>query len=165
MLARLRARGQRSAVMMLDLDHFKRINDEHGHRAGDLVLRRAAQAIRKAMRADSLLARYGGDEYTVILPGADSTRALEVAENIRLRVLQEVFLAHPGSDGRPALNIQGHFSASVGVASYRECVFPASIVDLEHRRQHFIRIADEAMYRAKRQGKNQVCLGCQREAL
>jgi diguanylate cyclase (GGDEF)-like protein len=154
------------SLIFLDLDHFKSVVDEHGHLVGGQVLAEVGHLLARVVdHPGATLARYGGDEYTVILPGADSTRALEVAESIRLRVLQEVFLAQPGADGRPALNIQGHFSASIGVASYRECVFPASIADLEHRRQHFIRIADEAMYRAKRQGKNQVCLGCQREPI
>jgi GGDEF domain-containing protein len=74
-------------------------------------------------------------------------------------VLNGVFLTEPGAEGRPALHLKGHFSASIGVASYRDCEFDEQELNLAVRRQQLIRIADEAMYRAKRRGKNQVCLG------
>lgn len=135
MLARLRARGQRSAVMMLDLDHFKRINDEHGHRAGDLVLRRAAQAMRKAMRADSLLARYGGEEFCAIVPVDDEDDATRAAERIRA-TLSRLALS---IDQRPL-----RLSVSIGLAVQRG--------DL--RFDELLAIADEGVYLAKERGRD-----------
>lgn len=135
MLARLRARGQRSAVMMLDLDHFKRINDEHGHRAGDLVLRRAAQAMRKAMRADSLLARYGGEEFCAIVPVDGEDDAAQAAERIR-DTLSRLALS---IDQRPL-----RLSVSIGLAVQRG--------DL--RFDELLAIADEGVYLAKAKGRD-----------
>jgi diguanylate cyclase (GGDEF)-like protein len=121
--------------MMLDLDHFKRINDEHGHRAGDLVLRRAAQAMRKAMRADSLLARYGGEEFCAIVPVDGEDDAARAAERIR-DTLSRLALS---VDQRPL-----RLSVSIGLAVQRG--------DL--RFDELLAIADEGVYLAKAQGRD-----------
>jgi diguanylate cyclase (GGDEF)-like protein len=134
--------------------------DTHGHLVGSQVLAEVGQLLAKTVdHPGATLVRYGGDEYVAVLPGANSERALEVAEKIRLAILESVFLSTPGYDGRAPLNLQGHFTASVGVASYRECQFHSPLGDLAVRRQEFIRIADESMYTAKRLGKNRVHLG------
>lgn len=146
------------SLLFMDLDHFKTVVDTHGHPVGGQVLAEVGHLLARTVEhPGATLARYGGDEYVVVLPGADSTRALEVAEDIRRAVAETVYLTEPFSDGRPALKLSGQFTASIGVASYRECILPEG--DLVTRRQVFIRIADEAMYRAKHRGKNQVCLG------
>lgn len=150
------------SLIFLDLDHFKTVVDTHGHLVGSQVLAEMGGLLSRTVdHPGCTLARYGGDEYVVVLPGADAQRALAVAEEIRKAVADGVFLTEPGIDGRPPLNLKGHFTASVGVASYRDCQFSDAgpEVDLEARRQQFIRIADEAMYLAKHRGKNQVCMG------
>ncbi len=154
------------SLIFMDLDHFKSVVDEHGHLVGSQVLAEVGQLLARTVdHGGATLARYGGDEYVVVLPGADAKRALQVAEGIRVAVLNGVFLTEPGAEGRPALNLKGRFSASIGVASYRDSEFEEGEVNLTVRRQQLIRIADEAMYRAKRRGKNQVCLGRDKASL
>lgn len=139
------------SLIFLDLDHFKSVVDAHGHLIGSQVLAEVGHLLARTVdHPGATLVRYGGDEYVAVLPGADAQSGLEIAEQIRRSIAETTFL-------EGSLNLRGHFSASIGVASYRECRFedPES---LEARRQNFIRIADDAMYQAKRQGKNQVCL-------
>lgn len=147
-------------LIFMDLDHFKSVVDEHGHLVGSQVLAEVGHLLADTVdHPGCTLARYGGDEYVVVLPGADAAKALTIAESIRLAILSGVFLKEPGAEGRPALHLKGRLSASIGVASYRDCEFEEHDFNLAVRRQQLIRIADEAMYRAKRRGKNQVCLG------
>ena len=148
------------SLIFMDLDHFKAVVDEHGHLVGSQVLAEVGHLLADTVdHPGCTLARYGGDEYVAVLPGADAARAMEIAEEIRVAILQGVFLTEPGAEGRPALHLKGRFSASIGVASYRDCDFEEHESNLANRRQLLIRIADEAMYSAKRKGKNQVCLG------
>jgi diguanylate cyclase (GGDEF)-like protein len=136
-IARLRARGSRAAVMMFDLDHFKRVNDVHGHQVGDRVLRHAAAIMRKALRADSLLARYGGEEFCAIVPAGDEVEALAAAERVRGALAS-----------RPiALNgVSIALTVSIGVAVQRG--------DL--RFDELLVLADDHVYAAKTQGRNRV---------
>ena len=149
------------SLIFMDLDHFKSVVDTYGHLVGSQVLAEVGHLLAATVEHPGCtLARYGGDEYVVVLPGADAARAMQIAETIRKAILNGVFLTQAGQEGRPALNLKGHFSASIGVASYRDSEFEEEDQpDLLVRRQQLIRIADEAMYRAKRRGKNQVCLG------
>ncbi|MBT9585754.1 sensor domain-containing diguanylate cyclase [bacterium] len=153
--------GSELSLIFLDLDHFKQVVDTHGHLIGSQVLAEVGRLLARTVEhPGATLARYGGDEYVLVLPGADAQRALTVAEEVRLAIEHGVYLSESDVEGRAPLNLTGQFSASVGVASYRDCQFrEEGVVDLDIRRQQLIRIADEAMYRAKHQGKNQVCLG------
>jgi len=135
MLARQRAQRRRGAVMMLDLDHFKRINDDHGHRAGDLVLRRAALTMRRALRADSLLARYGGEEFCAVVPVHSEADAAAAAERVRLALS-----AQPVTVGKRQIRL----TVSIGLAVQRG--------DL--RFDELLAIADDAVYQAKARGRN-----------
>jgi diguanylate cyclase (GGDEF)-like protein len=124
----------------LDLDDFKRVNDEHGHPRGDEVLRRVARALDSESRWADEPARYGGEEFAVALPETDLAGAIEVAERIRERVeTEEVPL---GGSGEVILT-----TASIGVAS-----LPGSAADVEM----LVAAADAALYEAKRNGKNRV---------
>ena len=154
-------RGDDLSLIFLDLDRFKRVVDTHGHLIGSQVLAEVGQLIARVVtQPDATLARYGGDEYVVILPGADADAGAATAEAIRQAIADTVFLAKPGDDGRPALNLKREFSASIGVASYRDCPFPADPPDdWKIRQRDFIQVADEAMYQAKREGKDRVCVG------
>jgi len=135
---RLADREQREiSLLMIDLDHFKRLNDEHGHAFGDQVLRETATTLLGALRETDIVCRYGGEELVVILPDCPIERAADKAEFLRLRI-QELSNAH-GAD----------ISASFGVASLPHT--SQSVTDL-------LSAADGALYRAKQGGRNQVMM-------
>jgi diguanylate cyclase (GGDEF)-like protein len=136
-LARIKASGEAFALLALDVDHFKRINDQHGHGAGDLVLRRVAHACRVALRPGDLLGRTGGEEFFAVLPATREAEAAMVAERLRAAVEQLRFDAID-----PALRV----TVSLGVAEWRG---DDTLVRLMAR-------ADERLYRAKEAGRNRV---------
>ena len=133
LMERCRRDGRPLAGIMMDADHFKLLNDQYGHQAGDDALARMATTIRGNLRAADTVGRYGGEEFLALLPGADASAAELVAERIRSAVAAE-----PGS---PSLRM------SVGVAA----VDPAA-EDLEG----LIRWADDALLQAKQAGRNRV---------
>ncbi|HSN91028.1 MAG TPA: GGDEF domain-containing protein [Anaeromyxobacteraceae bacterium] len=137
-VARARRAGTPLGLLLVDVDHFKRVNDERGHPAGDEVLRAVAGRIASAARAGDLVGRVGGEEFALALPGAGAADAREAGERVRARV----------ADGPVALE-GGDLAVtvSVGVASLGEP--PEEGPDLVAR-------ADEALYRAKRAGRNRV---------
>lgn len=127
------------AVLLLDLDHFKKINDQFGHLAGDAVLRRLAGILRTSLREQDLVGRYGGEEFIAFLPGAPAGTALQVAERIRLAVAGE------------RMEWETHaisFRASIGVA------VADGPLDGAQAYEAWIGHADEALYQAKRAGRN-----------
>lgn len=127
--------GTPTALVMLDLDNFKRVNDQFGHARGDEVLRAVAQTLVRNARGTDTVCRYGGEELAVLLPGTPLTEAVRVAERFRRAV------AESGGAQGP------HVTASAGVATYPEHAKQAdSLID----------VADAAMYRAKAAGKNRV---------
>lgn len=124
------------SLLMLDLDHFKKINDNHGHSVGDLVLRKFASILREQVRSADFVARYGGEEFVAILIGATRQESLIVAERIRARAESTIVSDH---DGRPV-----SFTTSIGVASFRH---GEKFDDVARR-------ADERLYHAKKQQRN-----------
>lgn len=127
------------AAMMLDLDHFKSVNDRHGHAAGDAVLATFARRVRTHLREDGLFGRFGGEEFAVLLPGVDADAALAVGERLRHIASEPVML----DDGR-ALDV----TVSVGVAT--------SAGNRLTRLEDLLHQADNALYRAKAMGRNRV---------
>ncbi len=127
------------ALLMLDIDHFKRINDTHGHLQGDVVLQKVALHIQKELRSYDIAARYGGEEFVAVLPDTSMKEAFNVADRIRLSV-QSMRFAGSLSNER--------VTVSVGVAIFPSPCFN-DIDDL-------LRAADESLYRAKEQGRNRV---------
>jgi diguanylate cyclase (GGDEF)-like protein len=130
-LARSSRTGNPVSLVMFDLDDFKRVNDQHGHQAGDDVLRGVAEALQVACRDLDTAARYGGEEFVVILPDCPPERSIEVAERLRTAV--------------SAADLPHRLTASAGVASY-----PEHADDLEG----LVRAADEALLLSKRSGRN-----------
>lgn len=139
-VARARRLHQPLSLMMLDLDHFKVVNDTWGHSLGDLVLIEAARILREELRGEDLGVRYGGEEFLAILPGTDSSAAQHVAERIRRRTAAASI---PADEGGPI-----RVTISIGVAA----LTPNDSVDT------LIARADAALYQAKDQGRNQVAL-------
>ncbi len=128
------------SLILLDLDHFKRVNDFYGHPVGDGVLREVSAALLRSVRETDLVARYGGEEFAVLLPRTHLTGALTVAE----RIARELAALRLGPDRAI------HVTASLGVSG-----FP-------HRQvltaEQLVSTADEALYRAKHEGRNKICL-------
>jgi diguanylate cyclase (GGDEF)-like protein len=131
--------GACAAVLLLDIDHFKRINDEHGHAAGDAVLRQLAELMRDGQRKIDMLGRIGGEEFAILLPGTELDAAAVFAERLRLRVAETPMLL----DGGASLNV----TVSIGLAAMGG-KHPGGDAAL-------IR-ADQALYCAKRGGRNRV---------
>ncbi len=144
-LARARRDGTRLVCLMLDIDHFKRVNDNWGHAAGDAVLREIAQRIESQVRASDVAARYGGEEFVVLLPGTDVGSALLLAERIR----QSVSATPIGLPNGEAVTI----TASIGISE----VQPAPEADdLKTVGDSLIARADVALYAAKAAGRDRV---------
>ena len=127
------------AVLMLDVDHFKRFNDSHGHEAGDAVLREMAVLLRGQLRAEDIACRFGGEEFLIVLPDTTLQAAADCAERLR-RGTAAVRVMHNGRSLEP-------ITLSVGVASYPQHGNTSESV---------LRAADEALYRAKQSGRDRV---------
>jgi diguanylate cyclase (GGDEF)-like protein len=128
------------ALLLIDIDHFKAINDQHGHQVGDLVLVDFAKCVRAAVRETDFVARYGGEEFAVLLPKTQLAGALTVAD----RVYKGVHQLRTGPKG--SLRV----TASFGLSS-----FPDRLVTSGEK---LLRTADEALYRSKRQGRDQISI-------
>jgi diguanylate cyclase (GGDEF)-like protein len=140
------------ALLFLDLDDFKRVNDTWGHLAGSRALREIGQMLAARLPPGAITARYGGDEFVMILPGADIQTARQVAEDLRLTIEHLSLLKGARDLG---VDEQGlRVTCSIGVANYHEHVAPFG--SPERRQNALLRLADTAMYAAKARGKNRV---------
>jgi diguanylate cyclase (GGDEF)-like protein len=134
--------GEPALLLALDLDHFKQVNDSHGHASGDLVLKGVAAALLDCVRPMDLVARVGGEDFAIIMPNCPSTFGEAVAERVRRRVEALPVAIGPGQ--------QIHVSVSIGGAFAPQWVRSSSTLWIER--------ADVQLYRAKEQGRNRVCL-------
>lgn len=125
-------------VAMIDLDHFKKVNDTYGHSVGDEVLQNMAQVIRAALRADDILGRYGGEEFIVILPRTDVNAAQQTMERIR-----------HSCESIDMCDFTGTITVSIGLACTGADAHPEPLAQVIER-------ADQALYEAKRHGRNQI---------
>ena len=124
------------ALLVIDIDHFKRINDSHGHEVGDAVLRQVVNAVQARKRRNDLLFRLGGEEFVLLLPGATLAQAQQIAEDLRQRLAQAVLLP-----GQPV-------TVSIGVSALQP----------RQTAEAWVKRADAALYQAKRGGLNRVVL-------
>ena len=129
------------SLIMIDIDHFKKVNDTFGHPAGDVILREIASLLKKSVRGMDTVARYGGEEFILILPGAKVEASHNIAERIRRLVESTTF-----DVGTAHLNM----SISLGISNFP--VHPA------RSGEELIKMADQALYEAKRGGRNRVCI-------
>ena len=133
---------QAAALLVIDLDRFKALNDEHGHLAGDVALTAVADCIKHELRDYDAVGRYGGEEFVAMLPNAGTNAGMRAAERVRARIEQCAITAEPAGP-------EMHITASIGVATYPS--YGSEIDEL-------IRAADSALYAAKAAGRNAVRL-------
>jgi diguanylate cyclase (GGDEF)-like protein len=144
--ARAEAESRPFCVLMMDVDHFKEVNDTYGHLAGNDTLEELGAVITNALRAGDVAARFGGEEFAAFLLDADYAQAHVAAERVRQSVEQHAFPATRHGSAEPERKHQ--MTISIGIASYpSDSRDPVELVEL----------ADSALYRAKRSGRNRVC--------
>jgi diguanylate cyclase (GGDEF)-like protein len=133
-------------VLMMDLDHFKQVNDTYGHLVGSQTLEILGGLIKEALRAGDVAARFGGEEFAAFLLDADYAQGLVAAERVRTSVERHEFPAARADTGQEARTHR--ITISIGVAAFPDdATDPIELVEL----------ADSALYRAKRNGRNQIC--------
>ena len=137
--------GTPAALFMIDLDHFKHVNDRYGHRVGDAVLARFGELMRNALRPRDLCARFGGEEFCVLLPDIDVRKAVHAAERLRARVNDQ--------PAQVSSELTVDYTVSIGVAGWRPGSTIAELIDA----------AETALYAAKRAGRNRVQLAAPRK--
>jgi two-component system, cell cycle response regulator len=140
LIKRVHQDGSGAAVLMFDIDHFKQVNDTHGHDAGDDVLRELAARAMNSVRSVDLVARQGGEEFVVVMPETDLTIAAAVAERLRAAVAKEPFTVRANGQ---KLTV----TISIGVTS---------VAAADDDREGMLKRADIALYTAKNQGRNRV---------
>lgn len=140
-LARTLRYGKPFSLMMLDVDHFKAVNDTHGHKSGDLVLQRLARVMESTLREVDVVGRLGGEEFAVILPETTAEKAHEAADRLRAIVAETDI---PVDEGAPL-----RVTVSIGIAT---------LSDKSTNIDRLLRLADGALYEAKHGGRNRVCV-------
>jgi diguanylate cyclase (GGDEF)-like protein len=134
--------GEPALVLMIDIDHFKLVNDTHGHSAGDLVLKAVARALHECIRPMDTVARFGGEEFAMILPNCPPSFGQQVAERVRTKVQGRSATIAPGQEVSVTVSIGGAFAPQ----------WVRSSAPL------WIERADQQLYRAKSEGRNRACL-------
>lgn len=144
--ARAETESRPFCVLMMDLDHFKEVNDTYGHLVGSRTLEETGRVIREALRAGDVASRFGGEEFAAFLLDANNAQGLVAAERVRVAVENHSFPVTRRDD--PDSKATHHITISIGVAAY-----PDDATDPIH----LVELADSALYRAKRTGRNRIC--------
>ncbi|WP_098442375.1 GGDEF domain-containing protein [Bacillus sp. es.036] len=127
------------SLLVIDIDHFKKVNDTYGHAAGDIVLKQFGKTLRSAARLNDVVSRNGGEEFTILLGDCFNREALEIGERVRAIIEENSFMI--------TKDISIHITASIGASTFPETVPSPS---------QLYREADEALYQAKRSGRNRI---------
>jgi diguanylate cyclase (GGDEF)-like protein len=152
--------GFECGVIFLDLDHFKEVNDTHGHLIGSQLLSEVGATLKQIIPGEGLAARYGGDEFVIALPGAGRQETYWVAETVRQNIADRAFVvsADPeNSEGVPNIRIEGVVTCSIGIATLQSDIMPelsAENRDSKNAKDQLLRKADTCMYAAKELGRN-----------
>jgi diguanylate cyclase (GGDEF)-like protein len=146
LLAECERLNQNCGVLMIDIDHFKKVNDTHGHPTGDEVLKRVGEMLKQYVSPDCIVGRLGGEEFVVGIKGSDA-EMLGLAEFIR-RGAERLHGPVVGADGKPSGSVEWKCTLSVGMAS--------AIKAKNYDSSRLMKCADEALYVAKEKGRNQV---------
>lgn len=141
-IQRFSRHGQTFSLALLDIDHFKAVNDTYGHHVGDIVLRESGKIIAECIRTIDYCARYGGEEFAIILPHTEQKKAIHIAERIRTTIEKHLFTANDDI----ALNV----TVSLGIATMKS--------GMDKNKQALLCEADSALYKAKQSGRNQTCV-------
>jgi diguanylate cyclase (GGDEF)-like protein len=155
------AHGSECGIIFLDLDHFKEVNDTHGHLVGSQLLAEVGATLKQIIPGEGLAARYGGDEFVIALPGAGRQETYWVAETIRQNIADRSFVVNADpedSEGGRTLSIEGVVTCSIGIATLQSDIMPevnAANGDSRKAKDQLIRKADTCMYAAKELGRNQ----------
>ncbi|MFT5708874.1 MAG: two-component system cell cycle response regulator [Oceanospirillaceae bacterium] len=147
-LQRANRQKQYLSLLFFDIDHFKQVNDKYGHPGGDGILKTFAAILNNNIRNTDFLARFGGEEFALLLPNCDHHQALQLANNLRLKVAEHLF--NPHSD------IQIRITTSIGVSCFLFDNFATSTQSFTDQSNLLLRTADEALYQAKKEGRNKV---------
>jgi len=154
-LSDARKTGREAVLIFMDLDRFKAINDGHGHLAGSQVLREVGFLLKRIVQqSDATVARYGGDEFVIVLPDTSLDDGVALCEEIRRTIEETTFLDREWGFSMPPLRLGGMLSASLGIAQHVPT--PGTTESLEQEKNDLLRRADAAMYEAKSLGKNLV---------
>jgi diguanylate cyclase (GGDEF)-like protein len=138
-IERYKRYGQPFTLLLLDLDKFKKFNDKYGHIEGDYVLSRVGQVIKRCLRDPDSAYRYGGEEFTIILPMTTGNEGIITAQRIQTELRKETF--------PPALNQKINMTVSIGLAQYNP----------KEKMKTFVQRVDKLMYQAKKEGRDRIC--------
>jgi diguanylate cyclase len=134
-------KNEKLSILMVDIDHFKKVNDTYGHPAGDAVLKQLGEVMMNSSRSIDVVSRMGGEEFSIILPECSSEQAYSIGERIRNSVQDNSFILPDGKEIK--------ITVSIGSTSY-----PETVSDIEQ----LVKEADKALYKAKQTGRNKVCV-------
>lgn len=154
------AENTECGIIFLDLDHFKQVNDTHGHLVGSRLLREVGLTLKQIIPGDGLTARYGGDEFVIALPGGGRQECYWVAETVRQNIAETAFMIDADPDNPeagPTLRLEGAITCSIGIATLQSDVLPEIMENgggTERAKDVLLRRADTCMYAAKELGRN-----------
>ena len=154
------ANGSECGIIFLDLDHFKEVNDSHGHLVGSRLLSEVGATLKQIIPGEGLAARYGGDEFVIALPGAGRQETFWVAETIRQNIADKSFIVNTdpeSSEGAADLLIEAVVTCSIGIATLQSDIMPelnAENGDADQAKDELLRKADTCMYAAKELDRN-----------